>query len=76
MNPVVKKDQFTVKMKMCSHILKELIQQIKYIENDNKISINDKILKMKKIMEELSKVGTEIDNIKKEIKLEQTRNLN
>lgn len=76
MNLAVKKAQLTVKMKMCTHILKELLQEIKYIENDNKTPINDRILQIKKIREELSKVGTEIDNIKKEIKLTQTYSLN
>lgn len=76
MSLAVKKAQLTVKMKVCSHILKELLQEIKYIENDNKTPINDRILQMKKIREELSKVGTEIDSIKKEIKLVETHSLN
>lgn len=76
MNLAEKKVQLTIKMRMCTHILKELLQEIKYIENNNKTPINDRILQMKKIREELSKVGAEIDNIKKEIKLTQTYSLN
>lgn len=76
MSPEAKKAQFAIQLRICSHILKQLLHEIKCVENDNQTSTNDKLLKMKKIREELSKVGTEIDNIKKEIKIINTYNLN
>lgn len=76
MSPEAKKAQLVIQMKICSNILKELLYQIKCIENNAQTSTNDKLSKMKKIREELSKVGTEIDSIKKEIKVIQTYSLN
>lgn len=76
MHPETKKAQLTIQLKLCVDILKDLLNQIKYIENDTQASTNDKLLKIKKIREELSKVGTEIDSIKKEIKIIRTYNLN
>jgi hypothetical protein len=76
MDPNIRKTQLTIKMKVCLHVLKTLLQQIKTIEADKQAPINDRLLQIKKIQEELSKVGTEIDTIKKEIKLIQTYNLN
>jgi hypothetical protein len=75
-NPETKKSQFTIQLQICSNILKNLLYQIECIENDTQTPNNDKFLKMKKIREELSKVGTEIDNIKKEIKIIHAHSLN
>lgn len=69
MDPRIKRAQLTIQMKLCADILKEYLRQIKNLENDNKISVNDKVLKLKKINVELSKVSQEIDSAKKEIKL-------
>lgn len=76
MDPGLRKIQLTIKMKVCMHTLKSLLRQIKAIEADTQSPINDRILQIKKIQDELSKVGSEIDNIKKEIKLIQTYSLN
>lgn len=72
----LKADQLTIKMKECLDNLKKYSRQIKRIEADSETPNNEKILQMKKIMEELSKVGTEIDSIKKEIKIIKTYSLN
>jgi hypothetical protein len=76
MHPETRKAQLTIQFKFCVDILKDLLNQIKCIENDTQESTNDKLLKIKKIREELSKVGTEIDSIKKEIKIIRTYSLN
>jgi len=76
MHPETKKAQLAIQLKFCVKILKDLFAQIKCIENDTQASNNDKLLKIKKIREELSKVGTEIDSIKKEIKIIHTYSLN
>jgi len=76
MTPEAKKSQLAIQLQLYSNILKDLLNQIKCIENDNQTSNNDKFLQMKKIRDELSKVGTEIDSIKKEIKIVHTQNLN
>ena len=68
--------QLTIKMKACMHTLKSLLRQIKTIEADTQSPINDRILQIKKIQEELGKVGTEIDSVKKEIKLLRIYTLN
>jgi len=76
MHPETRKAQLTIQLKFCVDILKDLLNQIKCVENDTQESTNDKLLKIKKIREELSKVGTEIDSIKKEIKIIRTCSLN
>ncbi len=76
MHSETRKAQLAIQLKFCVDILKDLFAQIQCIENDTQASNNDKLLKIKKIREELSKVGTEIDSIKKEIKITQTQGLN
>ncbi len=76
MDTSLRKIQLTIKMKVCLHTLKSLLREIKAVEADTQSPINDRVLQIKKIQEELSKVGTEIDNIKKEIKLIHTYSLN
>ena len=76
MSTEVRKANLSIKMMVCVHTLKNLLQQIKVIEADAQTPVNDRLLQIKKIQEELSKVGMEIDNIKKEIKLMRTYNLN
>ena len=58
------------------YIVKNLLNQIDDVENDFKSSISDRLVKIKKIKEELSKVGMEIDNIKREIRLLTAYNIN
>jgi hypothetical protein len=76
MDQGLRKVQLTIKMKVCMHTLKSLLRQIKAVEADTQSPISDRVLQIKKIQEELSKVGGEIDNIKKEFKLIQTYSLN
>jgi len=53
-----------------------LLHQIKEIEANSQMPAIEKLSEIKKIRAELNKVGTEIDNIKKEIKLLSTNLLN
>ena len=53
-----------------------LLRQIKEIEANSQMPAIEKLSEIKKIRAELNKVGTEIDNIKKEIKLLSTNLLN
>ena len=53
-----------------------LLRQIKEIEANVQMPAIEKLSEIKKIRGELNKVGTEIDNIKKEIKLLSTNLLN
>lgn len=56
--------------------LHDLLDRITEIEKDNNTSDLEKLAKIKKIQEEITKVGTEIDNIKREIKLLNAYNVN
>lgn len=76
MTPDVKTVFLNARLKAYVYILKEYLGQIKCIENDKETATSDKLLQIKKIRDELSKVGTEIDSIKKEIKIVQTHKLN
>jgi len=59
----------TVKLSMAIANVKLLMQKINEIETDTQTPAIEKLSQIKKIREELSKVGTEIDIIKKEITL-------
>lgn len=71
-----KQSLLSAKMLVCNYTVKNLLSQIEEIETDIQTPINEKIQKMKKIRDEIMKVGMEIDNIKKEITLLNTCNLN
>lgn len=62
-----KKAAIIIKLNQYSDTLKDLLRQIKKIENDNLSDINDRLSKIKKIREEIEKVGTDIDKAKKEL---------
>jgi hypothetical protein len=64
-----RKDQLAAKMMTCSWTLRELLKRIADLENDKELSMDEKIVQIKIIKEEISKVGEDIVNIKKEIKL-------
>lgn len=64
------------KFLVCTHTLKNLMNRINGLEADPTLTIEDKSEKIKIIQTELTKVGTEIDNIKKEIKLLGSYNVN
>lgn len=54
---------------VAKHTVQNLLQQIKEIESNVQTDVNEKLSQIKKIREEITKVGTEIDSIKKEITL-------
>lgn len=64
------------KLITAKHTVKDLLKRINEIENDNEMSTPEKLEKIKKIQEEITKVGTEIDNIKREIRLLNAYNVN
>lgn len=69
----------SAKLLVCTHTVRSLITQIKEIEEievDAKASVNEKLSKIKMIREEINKVGTEIDKLKKEIILLNTYSVN
>jgi peptidoglycan hydrolase CwlO-like protein len=61
---------------ICMHTLKNLLGQLQTIEEDTQTSVNDKLFQIKKIQAEITKVGTEIDSIKKDIMLLSAYNVN
>ena len=71
-----KKQALNTKIVICNHTLKHLLKQIKIIEQDDQTSVNYKLSEIKKIQEEITKVGTEIDIIKKDIMLLGDYNVN
>lgn len=60
----------------CEYIVKNLLGRIEVLEVDEKLSTNEKMLQIKIIKEEMTKVGTEIDTLKTEITLLNACNLN
>lgn len=64
-----RKDQLAAKMMTCSWTLRELLTRIGELENDKELSMNEKVVQIKIIKDEITKVGTEIASIKKEITL-------
>lgn len=54
---------------VAKHTVQGLLLQIKEIERDVQTDANEKLSQIKKIKDEITKVGTEIDSIKKEITL-------
>lgn len=63
-------------LKRYSIQLKFILKEITRIENDLTIPISDKFTKIKIIREEITKVTSEIDKIKKEINLQDTLQIN
>jgi peptidoglycan hydrolase CwlO-like protein len=61
---------------VAKHTLENLLGQIKQIETNAQADVNDKLSQIKKIKEEIAKVGMEIDSIKREITLLNTYNVN
>jgi hypothetical protein len=66
----------STKMLIAVHTVKDLLAQIKKIEDDAQTSTIEKLSQIKNIRIEISKVSLEIDNIKRECKLLTTRNVN
>jgi len=66
----------TNKFTSCKWELKHLLGQVKEIEKDKYANENDSLVKIKIIREQITKVGMEIDSIKKEIMMLSSRNTN
>ena len=62
-----KRVQLSANMLACNYTVKTLLAKISALEADQQLSIDEKLVQIKKIKEEITKVGTEIDSIKKEI---------
>jgi len=71
-----KKANISAKMVVYNYTLKDLLRQIQEIEDDKFGDLNEKLSKIKKIKEEITKVGTEIDNAKKELTLVSSYKMN
>jgi hypothetical protein len=71
-----RKIELLTQMFVCREIIKDLLLEISALETDKEMSSESKLSEIKKIREQLSKVGTEIDNLKKEIKLLTTCDIN
>ncbi len=61
--------KIATKMLACKNTVKTLLDKIKTLETNTQFTTEEKIPKIQKIRQELTKVGTEIDNLKKEINL-------
>ena len=68
--------QLSANMMVCSYTVKTLLSKIAALELDTKLPVEEKFSQIKKIKEEITKVGTEIDSIKNEIILLNSYNLN
>ena len=71
-----RKDQLAAKMMTCSWTVRELLTRIADLENDKELSMNEKMVQIKIIKDEISKVGTDIANIKRELTLINTYSVN
>jgi len=72
----VRRGQLAAKMLVCSYTVRELLDKLRTLEAATEVSLEDKLSQIKKIREEMNKVGTEIDSIKKEITLLKTYSVN
>ncbi len=71
-----KQEMLSTRMLVAAHTARNLIEQIKKIEEDIQVPAIEKLSQIKKIREEITKVGAEIDDIKKSIMLLNTHNVN
>jgi hypothetical protein len=65
----IRRDQLAAKMLVASYTARNLLERIGALEADKELTTEEKFTQIKIIREEISKVGTEIDSIKKEITL-------
>lgn len=65
-----------IKMFVLRQMVQDCLEEISKIETDEKMSVETKLLEIEKIKKELTKVGAEVDILKKEIKLLSTCNIN
>lgn len=57
----------TARFLVATNAVKQLLDQIQEIEDDVQTPVNEKLSKLKKIKEEIVKVGTEIDILKNDL---------
>lgn len=76
MSDIGRRTTLVAKLLIASHTVRDLIAKIKEIEADTQTPSNEKLSEIKKIKEEITKVGTEIDSIKQEITLLSAYNIN
>lgn len=72
----IRRDHLTAKMLVCSYVVRGLLDKIRTLEADTDVPLEEKLSEIKKIREEMTKVGTEIDSIKKEITLLKSYSVN
>lgn len=72
----IRRDQLATKMLVCSYVVRGLLDKIRTLEADTDVPLEEKLSQIKKIREEMTKVGTEIDSIKKEITLLKSYSVN
>ena len=58
------------------HTIRDLLSKLDDIETDSSVPIKEKLLVIKNIRDEINKVGVEVDEIKREIKLLSTYDVN
>ena len=68
--------QLSSNMLACKYTVKKLLRRIFDLELDTETSTEEKMSEIKKIKDEMTKVGAEIDKIKKEIRLLGNYNVN
>lgn len=72
----VRRDQLAAKMLVCSYTVRGLLEKIRTLEAAMDVPLEEKLSQIKKIRDEMTKVSTEIDSIKKEITLLKSYNVN
>jgi translation initiation factor 2B subunit (eIF-2B alpha/beta/delta family) len=68
--------QLSANMMVCNYTVRNLLSKIAVLEASVQVSAEEKFSAIKNIKDEITKVGTEIDSIKKEITLLNSYNLN
>lgn len=76
MNDIGRRTNLIAKLLIANHTVRDLIAKIKEIEAITQTPSNETLSEIKKIKEEITKVGTEIDSIKQEITLLSAYNIN
>lgn len=64
-----RRDGLAAKMLVASFTVRDLLAKISVLEKTTELSLNEKLEQIKIIKEEITKVGVEIDSIKREITL-------
>lgn len=73
---LVEKTMLIAKLLVCRQSVQDLLQQISNIESDTQTSDETKLAQVQKIREEMSKIGEEVDRIKRDITLLDTYEVN